>query len=123
MPDGTIQDSRMPQSPQWGYLKVRDPQQIPLGKRRCSQDKWNEYVLFLHDCKKNKKVTKKRKRRSPDPAVFYKRNVSFEMIDATITAKGLGKVKIKVAKVTGILDCDYPKETNCRKTSVKKRKK
>ena len=45
--EGTSQDSRDPNSPQWGYLRVQDPKtelQYP-----SKDTDWNEYVLFVHD--------------------------------------------------------------------------
>jgi len=47
----STQDSRDPNSPQWGYLKVKDPDdelQYP-----AKDEIWNEYVLFVHDQEKN----------------------------------------------------------------------
>lgn len=41
------QDSRDPNSPQWGYVKVRNPEeklQYP-----AKDTNWNEYVMFVHD--------------------------------------------------------------------------
>ncbi len=41
------QDSRDPNSPQWGYVKVQNPEdglQYP-----AKDDNWNEYVMFVHD--------------------------------------------------------------------------
>jgi hypothetical protein len=45
--EGTSQDSRDPNSPQWGYLKVKDPEKQLLYPAK--DDKWNEYVLFVHN--------------------------------------------------------------------------
>ena len=50
MPMGEPQDSRDPNSPQWGYLEVQNPgsslsdQNYP-GK----DDEWNNFVMFVHD--------------------------------------------------------------------------
>lgn len=43
----TSQDSRDPNTPQWGYIKVKDPE-----NELCypAKDKnWNEYMMFVHD--------------------------------------------------------------------------
>ena len=46
MSDGTIQDSRRPTSPQWGYLKVKNPNKLK-GSDPNQNDDWNEYALFI----------------------------------------------------------------------------
>ena len=87
----------MPTSPQWGYLKVRDPQSIPLGKRCCKNDKWNEYVLFLNpEAQKCEEVVK-----------YYKRQVTFKMVTAKISSKYFRKRKISVALVDETI-CSLP---------------
>ncbi len=77
MSDGTIQDSRNPYSPQWGYLKVKngdikyfddkdilslfnDEPVVDVGYK--SKKRWNQYVLFLHNIKKKGKKKGKTKR-------------------------------------------------------------
>ena len=74
MPDGTIQDSRNPNSPQWGYLALEEddkPQflnhadDVDYGNARGLLDNggpngastWNRYILFL-----NTKATSGKKR-------------------------------------------------------------
>ena len=45
--EGTSQDSRDPNSPQWGYVKVKNPEkqlQYP-----AKDENWNEYVMFVYD--------------------------------------------------------------------------
>ena len=53
MPEGTIQDSRNPNSPQWGYLEVeKDDASGPHRDTGISDPKrpeWNRYVMFLHE--------------------------------------------------------------------------
>ena len=77
MPDGIVQDSRNPNSPQWGYLKVKhgdikffndldilsltyDEPVIDVGSG--SKKRWNQYVLFMHNLKKKKGDTRRLKR-------------------------------------------------------------
>jgi len=113
MPNGTIQDSRMPTSPQWGYLKVKDPNTIPIRKRerRCSNDDWNEYLLFFNDLdiKKNNL-----KNGNPDPAKFYKKYVTFKLEKAEVKIKGHKKpIKITVARVTGLRRQNKNSSCNC----------
>lgn len=101
MPDGTIQDSRNPYSPQWGYLKVRDPNSIEIApdERCCKNDTWNEYVLFLNP------LAKRFPGNEQTPINFYKRHVTFEMEEAEITTKR-GKTKMQVAVITRLLNCE-----------------
>lgn len=56
MPIGTIQDSRNPNSPQWGYLEVTlkgsessNPGQWP---KIYDPDDWNKFVMFMHNKQK-----------------------------------------------------------------------
>ncbi len=89
MPDGTIQDSRNPYSPQWGYLRVKngnikffndkdilslfhDEPIVDVGYQ--GKKRWNQYVLFLHNLKKKGK-TKRLKRGT---------KVKFEMVKAKL---------------------------------------
>ncbi len=55
--EGTSQDSRDPNSPQWGYLKVKDPDKQLLYPAR--DEKWNEYIMFVHDEDKDTAVRTK----------------------------------------------------------------
>ncbi len=69
--EGTSQDSRDPNSPQWGYLKVKDPDtklQYP-----AKDEKWNEYVMFVYDTNKECQQIDRRK------------NVDFVMVPAKLT--------------------------------------
>ncbi len=56
MSDGTIQDSRNPTSPQWGYLKVTSTdQQGPSNTGNwppIHAPDWNQYVMFMHNKQK-----------------------------------------------------------------------
>ncbi len=81
MPDGTIQDSRNPYSPQWGYLKVRNPNDISRSEPKQLVGDWNEYVLFIDPNATTRKQAIKN----------YKRNVDFKMVKATITIEITGK--------------------------------
>lgn len=60
MPNGTIQDSRMPQSPQWGYLEIEEDDMVDykegkgeyLDTGRTGGRPWNKYVLYVNDQQK-----------------------------------------------------------------------
>jgi len=70
--EGTSQDSRDPNSPQWGYLKVKDPDtklQYP-----AKDEKWNEYVMFVHDAGIN-----------GDDKIEARTDVKFVMVPAKLT--------------------------------------
>lgn len=78
---GTIQDSRKPNSPQWGYLKVKRPHELNEPKQLIGD--WNEYVIFVTAGD-----------RTPDEVVAsYKEDVQFEMRDAEIS--GIEGLSIK----------------------------
>ena len=55
MPNGTIQDSRMPQSPQWGYLEIdeNDMEEYKSGKGEyldrgeTGGRPWNKCVIYV----------------------------------------------------------------------------
>ena len=84
MPDGTIQDSRNPTSPQWGYLKVRDPRELNDPNQN---DDWNEYVLFIDD-------------KGPNPGDQHKKYIKFDMKNAELKVDGVDEtVQILVAKL------------------------
>lgn len=86
MPDGTIQDSRNPYSPQWGYLKVRDPRELKSDDPNQNDD-WNEYILFIDD-------------KDPNPGNQHKKYIKFDMKNAELKVDGVEeKVKIRVAKL------------------------
>ena len=82
MPDGTTQDSRNPYSPQWGYLKVKDSDQIKEEGEKGNKTKdeiWNEYVMFLHPPGEKDKI---------EP----KKYVRFNMVRAEIKVINKGKL-------------------------------
>ena len=81
MPDGNVQDSRDPNSPQWGYIKVNDPGQNQYPAR----DKdWNNYVMFVYD---NQKIKSDKKINKDDKKPIPKEDVDFIMVPATLTIK------------------------------------
>jgi len=45
----TSQDSRDPNSPQWGYLKVKNPEELQEKLPVTTDKEWNEYVMFVYD--------------------------------------------------------------------------
>lgn len=79
MPNGTIQDSRMPQSPQWGYLEIEedDMQEYKEGKGgyldigKTGGRPWNKYVLYVT-------------REQLDPNLRQGERVEFEMVQCEI---------------------------------------
>lgn len=102
MPDGTIQDSRRPTSPQWGYLKldqnantftlnryaIDDPKLGVYAARfgtGTAVDKWppifdtgwNQYIMFLHNIQENGDTKR----------LVRETQVRFEMVKATINIK------------------------------------
>jgi hypothetical protein len=106
MSDGTIQDSRNPYSPQWGYLKVKngdikyfddkdilslfnDEPVVDVGYK--SKKRWNQYVLFLHNIKKKKKGKTKRLLRGT--------KVKFEMVKARLKIEGKQRKKYSKLKL------------------------
>ena len=95
MPDGTIQDSRRPTSPQWGYLKVKNPNKLK-GSDPNQNDDWNEYALFI--TKNDKTIEEVNKDFTGNN---YKKNVTFELTSALITEvnKEPCNIKIMIAHV------------------------
>jgi len=101
MPNGTIQDSRNPTSPQFGYLRMRNSDLPGYGAHAQVKDPgnkkqlldsgpppWNRYVVFIND----KSVTE------VDRFVRGDR-VAFEMFHLDVDLDGT-EGKIWVAKVT-----------------------
>jgi hypothetical protein len=80
----TTQDSRDPNSPQWGYLKVKDPEnelEYP-----AKDETWNEYVIFVHDQDKNP-IDKEKYSKVSTKAGGIKARTDLEsiMVPATLT--------------------------------------
>lgn len=101
MPNGTIQDSRSPTSPQWGYLRIKNIDLPAYGAHAAVKDSgnekqlldsgpppWNKYVLFIND----KSVTGIKKLNRLD-------QVEFDMTHLDVDLDGT-EGKIWVAKVT-----------------------
>lgn len=74
MPEGTSQDSRDPNSPQWGYLKVKNPEELRNENPVETDTNWNEYVMFVHDAGNN-----------GDDKIEARTDVKFVMVPATLT--------------------------------------
>jgi hypothetical protein len=103
MPDGTIQDSRSPTSPQFGYLRIKPADLPAYGTHAAIKDPgnvkqlldtgpppsppWNNYVMFIND----EEVT--------NVHMFVRNDrVEFEMVHLDVNVGGT-PAKIWVAKV------------------------
>ena len=103
MPEGTIQDSRSPTSPQFGYLSIKPAHLPAYGAHAASKDPgnvkqlldtgpppsppWNHYVMFIND----EEVTKV-------PWLVRNDRVDFEMVHLKVKL-GQTPGKIWVARV------------------------
>ena len=100
MPDGTIQDSRNPTSPQFGYLEIEETDFQDYKKHASTKDPgngkelldkspipWNRYVMFIND----KDVTGVLKLNRND-------RVNFEMVRLEVNLDGT-PANVWVAKV------------------------
>ena len=115
MPEGTVQDSRDPNSPQWGYLQVDDTSQLQYEAKDTS---WNSFVLFVHDQKKHPVNPEKFSQVSTvNGAIKAGTKVKFEMVEAELnvdgviipSAKATKKNKLWVARITDVIPKDQLK--------------
>jgi len=109
MPMGTVQDSRDPNSPQWGYLKVDDTTELQYAAK---DQNWNNYVLFVHDQEKNAINTSKFSQViTGKGAIKAGTKVGFEMVEAELNVGGVAlpsekstpNTKLWVARITDFI--------------------
>jgi hypothetical protein len=104
MPNGTIQDSRNPTSPQFGYLRMRNSDLPGYGAHAANKDPfnekelldsgpgtpWNRFVIFINDNKDENGEFTRLERGD---------RVEFDMTHLDVVLDGT-EGKIWVAKVT-----------------------
>jgi hypothetical protein len=81
--EATSQDSRDPNSPQWGYVKVKNPEGQLFYPAK--DDEWNEYVLFVHDNDNDKKIRSKDSKTTEIRKIPARTDLECIMVPATLT--------------------------------------